>query len=360
MRILQIIDSLEIGGAERMAINYANALSRKIEFSGIVATRKEGNLKCKIEDKVSYYFLNRKSKIDIPAIFKLRKICIENKITHLQAHSSSFFISVLVKFALPKINIIWHDHNGLSEFINTQNSFVLKIASHLFTGIVVVNDTLKKWAEKELNCKKIIYLPNFTSIENDTLNSTKLLGIEGKKILCLANLRFQKNHFFLINVAKEINEKYPEWSFHLIGKDFEDDYSKKIREKVILNNLESNIFIYGSKSDVLNIINQSDIAILTSQSEGLPVAILEYGLNKKPLVTTNVGELPSIIQNGINGFISDKKEIKLFADNLIKLIEDKNLRKVLGENLFKTISEIYSEANIIDNYLSWLNKKLDA
>ena len=45
MRIVQIIDSLEIGGAEKMAINYANALSAKIEFSGLVATRAEGKLK---------------------------------------------------------------------------------------------------------------------------------------------------------------------------------------------------------------------------------------------------------------------------------------------------------------------------
>ena len=44
MRILQIIDSLEAGGAERMAVNYANALAITIEFSGLVATRKEGPL----------------------------------------------------------------------------------------------------------------------------------------------------------------------------------------------------------------------------------------------------------------------------------------------------------------------------
>ena len=44
MRIVQIIDSLEIGGAEKMAVNYANALSERIVFSGLVTTRREGNL----------------------------------------------------------------------------------------------------------------------------------------------------------------------------------------------------------------------------------------------------------------------------------------------------------------------------
>ena len=55
MRIVQLIDSLEAGGAERMAVSYANALANEIEFSALVATRKEGNLKNQIGDKRSYY-----------------------------------------------------------------------------------------------------------------------------------------------------------------------------------------------------------------------------------------------------------------------------------------------------------------
>ncbi len=68
MRILQIIDSLEIGGAEKMAVNYANALTDKVEFSGLVATRKEGNLKSHINQKVNYLFLNRKKFFDVKAV----------------------------------------------------------------------------------------------------------------------------------------------------------------------------------------------------------------------------------------------------------------------------------------------------
>jgi glycosyltransferase involved in cell wall biosynthesis len=354
MRILQIIDSLEIGGAERMAVNYANALSKKIEFSGIVVTRKEGDLRNKIELGISYFFLSRKSKIDIKAVLKLKKICSQNKITHLQAHSSSFFIAFLTKLFLPKIKIIWHDHNGLSEFISTQKSYVLKFVSLFFSGIVVVNDKLKKWAEKELNCNNVIYFPNFTSIENEVNSSTILKGIDGKKILCLANLRFQKNHFFLIEVAKIVKKRFPDWSFHLIGKDFEDDYSLKVKSQIKEFNLEENVFVYGSKNDVQNIINQSEIAILTSQSEGLPVAILEYGLNKMPLVTTNVGEIPNIVINGLNGFITDKKDYVAFANYIIQLIEDKNLRINLSNNLFETIHLNFSENSIIENYTSWL------
>ena len=60
-------------------------------------------------------------------------------------------------------------------------------------------------------------------------NNTILQGIQGKRIVSLANLRVQKNHFLLLEVAKKVKLSHPEWTFHLVGKDFEDDYSKEIK-----------------------------------------------------------------------------------------------------------------------------------
>ena len=354
MRILQIIDSLEIGGAEKMAVNYANALAENCDFSGLVATRKEGNLKSHLSNKVDYLFLNRESTLDFKAIFKLRKYCKENKIDFLQAHSSSFFTAFLVKLCYFKINIIWHDHNGLSEFISKRKSLVLKLASFFFKGIVVVNYQLKNWAIKELNCKQVIYLANFTIVDSNQKRETELHGIEGKKIVCVANLRFQKNHFLLIEVAKMLKESHPDWSFHLIGKDFNDDYSAKVKNEISACKLDDNVFLYGSKNDTNAIIHQANIAILTSQSEGLPVALLEYGLNKKPVVSTSVGEIPMIIKNGENGFLVPKYEAKSFYEALIKLIENDELRHKISANLYQTIQQNHSQEAIIGFYLNWL------
>ena len=356
MRILQIIDSLDIGGAEKMAINYANSLANTIEFSGLVATRKEGNLKGKINKDVNYLFLNRKNTLDFKAIFRLKAHCKFNKINYLQAHSSSFFTAFLVKLIHPKVNIIWHDHNGLSEFLSTRKSMVLKIASYFFKGIVVVNYQLKNWAEQTLNCKDIIYLANYTNLNEKEIKTTNLKGIEGKRILCLANLRFQKNHFLLLEVAQKLMISHPNWSFHLVGKDFEDDYSKKVKQHINENNLSNNVFVYGSKSDTKNCIDQCTIAILTSQSEGLPVALLEYGLNKKPVVATEVGEIPLIIKNDVNGFIVPKFDSEAFYISLLKLIENENLRSTFGLEFYKTIHANNSEKAVMENYLNWLEK----
>lgn len=355
MRILQIIDSLDIGGAEKMAVNYANSLAVAIEFSGLVATRKEGHLKTQIHSNVDYLFLRKKKTIDLPAIFRLRKYCKANKINYLQAHSSSFLTAFLVKLTLPGIKIIWHDHNGLSEFISNKKSMVLQFCSYFFKGIVVVNYQLKNWAEKTLHCKNCIYLPNYTILNTSEQKETLLLGNQGKKIVCLANFRFQKNHFLLIDVAKKLKISHPDWSFHLIGKDFNDDYSAKIKQAVADNILENTVFIYGSKTDTQNIIEQSDIAILTSQSEGLPVALLEYGMNKKPVVATKVGEIPMIIKDGINGRIVDNYDDEAFYHALTDLIDDQEMRIGVGNQLFETIVENNSETAVIKNYLNWIN-----
>jgi glycosyltransferase involved in cell wall biosynthesis len=259
-----------------------------------------------------------------------------------------------VKLIYPNIKIVWHDHNGLSEFISAQKSLILKIASYFFKGIIVVNFKLKNWAEKELNCKNVIYLPNFTSQNFEVQSETILKGVDGKRILCLANLRDQKNHFLLLEVAEKLKKIKSDWSFHLVGKDFEDDYSTKIKSLILSKRLDDTVFVYGSKNDVNNIINQADIAILTSKSEGLPVALIEYGLMSKPVISTNVGEIPFIIQDEINGFIVGVNEVEMFYERLIQLIDDSCLRLRFGNYLHKTILENHSEEGVIVKYLNWI------
>lgn len=355
MRIVQIIDTLDAGGAEKMAINYANALSSRILFSGIIATRKEGELLSQIENPKDYFFLNRKKTIDFGAVFRLKSYLKTNKIDFIQAHSSSFFIAVCTKIFYPKVKIIWHDHNGLSEFVSANKSFLLKISSFLFKGIIVVNYQLKNWAQKELNCKKVVYFANYTSFNNKIEKHTILEGIEGKRIVCIANLRYQKNHFLLLQVAKKMQISHPEWTFHCVGKDFEDDYSNKVK-LFIANNKLKNVYLQGSKNDISNIIEQSTIGILTSDSEGLPVALLEYGLHKKPVISTSVGEIPLIINDNINGFIVPVGNSEMFYNALIKLINDQKLCESFGQALHNTVLENNSENAVMKQYLDWINK----
>src|SRR5690606_5619236 len=110
MRVLQLIDSLRSGGAERMSVTYANALVKRIDASFLCCTRKEGLLKKQLSPEVGYLFLNKKSTLDLQAFRKLRNFVKENKIDLIQAHSSSWFLALMVKLSLPKLKLVWHDH----------------------------------------------------------------------------------------------------------------------------------------------------------------------------------------------------------------------------------------------------------
>lgn len=354
MRIVQLIDSLEAGGAERMAVNYANALADAIEFSGLVATRNEGVLKEQVDPKVIYLFLAKKNTMDYIAILKLRRFLKMHQVNIIHAHSSSFFMAVLMKICIPQLKIIWHDHYGNSEYLSFRHKKALQFASFFFSGIIAVNEKLRLWSLENLRFKNGVFLPNFAPLEKVMDQSTFLKGIKGKRIVCLANLRAQKNHFLLLKVAQKLKKSHPDWTFHLVGKDFEDDYSQQIKELIGVHDLENIVFLYGSKQDIGTILSQVDIAILTSCSEGLPVALLEYGLHKKAVVVTNVGQITEVVINGETGFLVPSNDVTVFHNRLIELIEGEFLRQKLGNHLHQKIRKEYSEQSIVQQYLLWI------
>ena len=356
MRIVQIIDSLEVGGAERMAVNYANVLSKEISFSGLVVTRKEGSLKNEIDANVSYLYLNKRHTLDLKAIFRLKTYCKSNKVEYVHAHGTSYFSALLLKLCLINIKIIWHEHYGARSEDKLVHNKILFLASKFFSGIIVVNHILKEWCFTVLKFKKVIYLPNFILANKSENEITILKGKENQRILCLANLKNPKNHNLLIRVAKRIKATHPDCTFHLVGKDFDDAYSKKIKYDIKSNHLQETVFVYGVKEDTNHIIKQVTIAVLTSESEGLPVALLEYGFQKKPVVVTNVGEIPFIIQDEVNGLMVESDNDELFYKAIIRLLENIELRDKFGEKLYETVVKNNSEQEVIKEYLNWIKK----
>lgn len=347
-RVVQLIDSLEPGGAEKMAVTLANELSSKIEFSGLMVTRGEGTLSSFINQKENYVFLNRKKIVDVEALLASRRFLKKNRVEILHAHSSSYFFGILLKLIMPKLKIVWHDHYGNSELLKSRKYFVLKWCSILFSAILVVNDKLFHWCEDKLVTKKIFFLSNFVVFDDKIQQETILKGSLGKRIICLANLRPQKNHSFLIDIAQKILEENPDWTFHLVGNDLDDDYSKIIKGKISNANLQNHIFIYGSRTDIQNILEQSTIGILTSSSEGLPLALLEYGMMSLPVVTTNVGDISKVIKSNENGFLVKYDDLNAFVNSLGKLIQSEKLRIQFGQKNKTHVEYIFSKNAILD------------
>ncbi|NBL64850.1 glycosyltransferase [Flavobacterium sp. NST-5] len=352
MRILQLIDSLEAGGAERMAVNFANVLAKQVEFSGLVCTRAEGPLQKTLSNEAAYFFMCKKSALDFKALYRLQSFVKKNKVEIIQAHSSSFFTAVLLKILMPKLKIFWHDHYGNRSNMPQFSRYVLQICSMFFTGILVVNEHLKIWAQKYLSCKNIMFLENFIS-EQKRLTGLHLPGENGKRIIQIANLKYPKNHVLSLEVAKIVSEKYPNWTFHFIGKDFKDAYSENLVKIIDDSNLKSQVFFHFN-TQIDDYINQAEICILTSESEGLPVSVLEYGKFSKAVVATQVGQIDVVIENGKSGFLVPSGEASIFAEKVIELIEDESLREQFGKNLFQKVKNNFTFDAVSDSYFNFI------
>ncbi len=341
VKVLQLIDSLHTGGAERVAVNMANALSSQIEQSYLCATREEGLLKESISKEVNYLFLNKQKTIDFKALRTLRDLVKNEGINVIHAHSSSFFLATLVKIFNGRIKIVWHDHYGNSEFLEQRKFRILKLCSKYFSYVLSVNRSLESWAKMNLKAKAVMYLPNF-AVKNDNEGITTLKGENGKRIICLANLRPQKDHFTLMDAFGEVVKQHPDWTLHCVGKDFDDEYSIKVRAKISMLNLKESAFLYGSLSDTTHILKQCSIGLLSSKSEGLPIALLEYGLSKLPVIATKVGECATVIKNGHNGLLVDAESSRALCKAMLTYIEDENLRKEQALRYGEHIEEHYS------------------
>lgn len=358
MKVLQIIDTLNVGGAEVLAVNIANSLPKYEVESYFCTTRKEGALKDKIKKEVNYIFLKRKRTLDFKAILKLKKYIKTNKINIVHAHTTSFFFAFCLQIFTKKTSFFWHNHTGSYASLKGFKFLLIRFISSSFDRIINVNDDLNNWSIKKLKHKKSYKLNNFPEFI-DQSKSTTLFGKENKRIVCLAALRNEKDHINLLEAFKTISLKCSEWTLHLVGKDYNNAYSDEIKTYIKKNDLSKTVFLYDMCSDIKNILLQSTIGVLQSKYEGLPISILEYGLAKLPVIVTNVGECGKVIEQNKSGIIVEKEDSLQLAKALEKLIVSKEKRKSFGELHYKNVKKDYSKESFI-NQLIKLYQELDS
>lgn len=296
MKVLQLIDSLNPGGSEKMAVNVANALLSHGVESYLCCTRQEGMLQKQLKPEVEYIFLNKRSSLDLKAILKLRKYIRGNNISIVHAHSTSYFLAGLLKMSGVKFKFIWHDHYGESEFLEKREYKILKKFSYFFDGIISVNTELRNWAHQKLLCENVIELKNFIPHQNEELKANlKLRGAATEyKIICVANLRPQKDHLNLLR-AFELLDPELSVSLHLIGEDPQTIYSASILKEIENSYVSHKIHFYGAQSEISSLLHQANLGVLASKSEGLPIALLEYGQAGLPVISTTVGDCAAVI-----------------------------------------------------------------
>lgn len=342
--VLHLIDSLELGGAERVAVNIANALPSDQYKSYLCATRAEGPLVNEIAPHVQFLSLGRNHRFDALAVIRLLRYVNENCIQLIHAHGTSVFLASIISL-LCRVPIVWHDHYGPAA-INTRPVTLYRFISGRISAIIAVNDALVLWARTFFPVERINYIPNF--ILPSSLNVNPLAPSKtGNTIVCVANLRPQKDHLTLIRAISIAIKSEPRIKLLLVGSTNDVQQVNDIKDEISRNGLENNVTIMGQRTDVQAILQYSDIGILSSASEGLPMALLEYGAARLPVISTRVGQCAEVLDNGRAGILVDTAVPEQLAKALIHLLKSPHERSQLGSRLYERVTDHYSPKAVV-------------
>jgi glycosyltransferase involved in cell wall biosynthesis len=293
-------------------------------------TRREGALASEVLPDVGRLSLNRSRTLDLGALRRLAAFVRENGISIVHAHSSSLFLSAL----LPGVRIVWHDHFGREE---DRPAWLWGPPARRAAAVVAVSEDLARWSRERLRVEAI-YLPNFIP-EVLTGPVPNLPGTPGSRVVCVANLRAQKDHLTLLRAMARVDA-------HLLlaGADVEPAYAARVREEA--SALGDRVTFLGSRSDVPDLLRGCDVGVLSSASEGFPLSLLEYGRAGLAAVATRVGQCPEVLDEA--GILVPPGDSGALAAALLTLLGDPARRKELGEQLCRRVRERYSAFAVME------------
>jgi len=360
-RILQIVDSLTLGGTESVAVNLANDISEIKGFQAFfVCTREEGPLVKRLKPSVKYLFLDKKRQMDFGAMLKLHRFIKANKIDIIHAHSTSFFYPVLLKF-LHRYKLVWHDHYGMEIKPDGKRSYPYIGFSRFMDFAISVNDKLLKNNIEHLHVPKSkqTYLPNY-SVYLPTAGSLApvLKGEKQFRIVCLANLRPQKDHKTLLEAFSIVKQRFPLATLYCLGITLGDSWEQEVRELVLKLSLEDSVVFTGSVENPFLYLEKAAVAVLSSESEGLPLSLIEYGLASLPVVCTNVGQCAELLEKGKNGMLVPAKDAMALANAIGRIFENEDLGRSLSSHFNSFIRNSYGKEAILQRLVDiYLNTK---
>jgi len=357
--VMHITDTLVAGGAERVAVNLVNFLPRERYRPYLCTTRSDGPLDNLVAFDVKRLRLRRKRRFDLAAIRELVLFVRRQRIRILHCHATSLFIGAVASCFCRDLALIWHDHFGRYQ-TEERAAWLYSIPARRLNGIIAVNDVLAEWSRANLGltADKVTYIPNFVDMGNVQELIQELPGQKGQIIVCVANFRPQKDHPMLLRAMKRVIEAFPSVTLLLVGDGSDEAYLQRVQAQIVEHNLQHNVSVLGPRGDVAAILAASDIGVLSSSSEGLPLALIEYGMAGLPAVATNTGQCSEVMDNGKAGILVPTGAADELASALLRLLHSPELRDELGKRFNAAVRERYNAERIIGEIADFYDRVL--
>ena len=337
-----------IGNWSKMVINHLNENVNDIEARYINTAPKKRNTDGRsIFDRIFGGFISI-----LKTIKQLKKELKEFKpdVVHINTSGSlALFRDIEVLKLLKKHNIksVLHIRYGRVPDVLKTNNLECKLLNKAFnlTSKIISIDHKTYEAIKVKYSNKVVNIPNPFSAEN--MPKYRCLTEEtcSYKVSYLGWVVNTKGIEELISAWNQIFKINPNWNLDIIGP-YKASYLNELKEKYSFENI--NFIGELHHADAMEKVNESDIFILPSYTEGFPNVILEAMSLGKAIIATNVGAIPEILGNNI-GVVINSKSVKDIIDSLELLICNPNLRVEYSRKA-KEESEQYLLENVLKAY----------
>lgn len=359
-KILLYCSSLAKGGTQRVAVNLAEFLkSQGIEVTMVTQYQLENEYV--LPDGIPRIFSEiteaEKKNSRIGNFFaryrKLRKIwksqqpdCILSFIgkNNIMAVGAALFTGIPVVVSVrgePKC-----------EYYSFGLRFFAKTLFYFASGVILQTDETKKFFPPYIRRKAII----LKNPLNPSFLKPRFEGKRDGRIVAVGRVDSNKNHEMIIRAFRKIAEEFPCASLTIYGDGECREKLQKLTEKL---GISDRVCLPGLVTDVSEKIYRSSIFVLSSNSEGMPNALLEAMCLGIPCISTDCpcGGPGELIKDGINGYLIPVGDEEALAGRLRILLSDEETAERIGKQA-AILSETYNPDNVNSEWLTYLLSKM--
>jgi glycosyltransferase involved in cell wall biosynthesis len=351
MKILYIINGNSISGAEVVLVRLINELREYIK--PVVVCQNDGPLEGYLRESglsvlasdiptftktlnpiklISYIVKSLKLKS------KLEKVISDIDIIHCNSLRAVLAIMpILIKLKIP---CVWHNHDILRPTF--LNQVLVRMASWKASRIICVSNAVKiNTIKLGVSSKKINVIYN--GLGNNIIQNSSVQDRFRKKFNINENFKLVgmlgpitewKGQHVLIEAAPLVIKQFKHVQFIIAGgviaqRDLE--YKKRITKLIKKHRLEKNVLLVGFQKDQFAVISDTDIIVHCSiREDPLPTVILEAMALEKPVVGSNVGGVPELIQDGVNGILIPPNSPEKLAKAILTLLRELKVATEMG------------------------------
>lgn len=338
MKILQIIDSLGTGGAEKLILETVPLMSDAgHEIDVLLLNGEKTPFYEQLEStKSCSIFSLGKSFYNPFYIFKIIPFLYKYDVVHIHLFPAQYFAVLAKILSFSKVKLIFTEHNTENTRLNNSKfKWIEKFIYKFYQKIICITPEVKKVLRTKLDIddNKLIVVQNginTNNIKKSYAADRKKIGFSDhdKLLIMVAGFRAQKDQDTLIKTVKQLPQEY---KLLLVG----DGERRDILENLINElNIKDRVTLLGVRSDVYSLLKMSDVAVLSSNWEGFGLAAAEAMACGIPVLASNVDGLAQVVENG--GILFEKGNIEDLKSKILKLNDTLYYKEIVKSGIEKS------------------------